>query len=243
MGLETALILGGASIVGSAISGGRQANAAEEAARLQANAATEAARLQAQSTEQQIAAQQAAAAQQRQDLQPYAHFGQSFMDPTQAAVANLQSLYTDPTSIMQNPMFQAIQAQNQQDIMQNAAVRGRLGTGGTQQHLQDAALRTGFDVLNQERSAQLQNIAALQGLVGMGQNAAASQGAGALQTGANIANTMQTGTANQANLTTDAAAALAAGEIGQANAFSNAVGGVVGGIGTIFGAPTVGTGV
>jgi len=176
------LILGGAALIGGIASGVSQANAAERAAQTQADAATEAARLQAESTRQQIAAQQQAAAQQRADLQPFTQFGASFIDPTQQAVAQSQQLFSDPTSIMQNPMFQALQQQAQTDILQNAAVRGRLGTGGTQQHLQDAALRTGFDVLNQERNAQIQNIGLLQGLVGMGQNAAAAQGAGALQT-------------------------------------------------------------
>ena len=133
---------------------------------------------------------------------------------------------------MQNPMFQAIQQQNQTDILQNAAVRGRLGTGGTQTHLQDAALRTGFDVLNQERAAQLQNVGVLQNLVNQGQAAATGQ---AGFTG--IGNQIGTG------FTTDAAAANAAGTIGAANAQAAGTGNLIN-LGTsIFGIPTVGGGV
>lgn len=196
MGIETALLLGaGASLVGGAM----QANAASGAAETQADAATQAALLAQQAGEQ-----------QRQDLQPFAQFGAGFMNPAQQAVNQSQQLFSDPTSIMDNPLLQAIQAQNQTDIMQNAAVRGRLGTGGTQQHLQDSALRTGFDFLNQERAAQLQNVGVLSNLVGMGQSAAAGQGAAGIQTAG-----------MQGNNITDAASATAAGTIGASNAAAN----------------------
>ena len=218
--------IGGLGLAGSIYSGNKQAEAAENAAQLQADAANNAANLTAQATEI-----------QRQDLQPFTQFGQSFIPAAQQAANQSQQLFTDPTSIMSNPLLQAIQQQNQTDIMQNAAVRGRLGTGGTQQHLQDSALRTGFDFLNQERNMQLQNANFLQGLVGQGQSAAAGQGA-ATQFG----NQVQTG------FSTDAAAANAAGQIGVANAQSQTAQNLVGTGTTLinglnFGTPTTGTGV
>jgi hypothetical protein len=212
------------------ITGKTQADAAIEAAQIGADAATNAAGMTADAT-----------ALQREDLQPFTEFGSSFIDPAQQAVGQSQELFSNPSSIMSNPFFQALQGQAKTDILQNAAVRGRLGTGGTQTHLQDAALRTGFDVLNQERGAQLQNVGMLQSLVGQGQNAAAGQGA-ATQFG----NQVQTGQL------TDAASATAAGVVGAANAKAEGTGNILNigaqfipglNFGTPSVAPAVGSGV
>lgn len=220
MGIETALALGaGAQLLGGVM----QSSAAEKSAKAQADAAKYAADLQAQAT-----------AQQRADLQPFTQFGAGFMPQAQQAVGQTQQLFNDPMSIMQNPMFAAIMEQNQRDVMQNAAVRGRLGTGGTQQHLLDTSLRTGFDILGQERQAQLANVSMLGNLVGMGQSAAAGQGAGTMQ-GAQL----------QGGLLTDAAAAQAAGQVGAANAWANTAQNL-GGLGmtyALYNQPKVGTGI
>ena len=204
------------------ITGANQAAAAEEAAAAQQQAALNAAQLTAQAT-----------ALQREDLQPFTQFGSGFIDPAQQAVTQSQQLFSDPSSIMQTPFFQALQNQAQTDIMQNAAVRGRLDTGGTQQHLQDSALRTGFDILNQERNANLANVGMFQSLVNQGQSAAAGQGA-ATQFGNQI----------QTNQLTDAAAASAAGTIGAANASAQGTGNLLSlGSGFLnFGAPGTGGG-
>jgi hypothetical protein len=224
------------------ITGKTQADAAIEAAQIQADAAQQGIAAQQLSTDKQLAAQQQAAATQRADLQPFTQFGSSFIDPAQQAVAQSQNLFGAGASdaVMNNPMFQALLGQAQTDIMQNAAVRGRLGTGGTQQHLQDAALRTGFDVLNQERNANLANVSMLQNLVGMGQNAATGQGQGALMTGSNLANTMQSGTVNMNDLLTSGAASTAAGTIGAANAQAAGTQNLINLGTTAFGFPTIG---
>lgn len=206
-------------------------------AKIQADAATDAANIQAAAAREAANLQYQAGQQQRADLQPFTQFGSGFIDPTQQAVMQSQQLYSDPMSIMQNPMFAAIMEQNQRDVMQNAAVRGRLGTGGTQQHLLDTSLRTGFDVLNQERQAQMANATMLANLVGMGQSAAAGQGAGTMQAAL-----------GQAGYLTDAAAAQAAGKIGVANAISGGIQGLndqvyqAAGMFTGFGSPTSGGG-
>ena len=204
------------------VTGKTAADAAVSAAQIQSDAATAAAAQTADAT-----------ALQRQDLQPFTQFGSSFIDPAQQAVAQSQQLFSDPGSIMNNPFFTALQDQARTNILQNSAVRGRLDTGGTQQHLQDSALRTGFDVLNQERQAQLQNVGVLQGLVNQGQAAATGQ---AGFTG--FGNQVQTGQL------TDAAAATAGGIIGQANAQSAGAQGLLGaGIGAAtggFGLPSFG---
>ena len=249
------------------ITGQTQADAAVEAAQIQANAANQAAQATAQATQDQIAAQQAAAAQQRADLQPYSQFGQGFMGQANQAVGNVQGLMNDPMSIMQNPMFAAIQDDVRRQNLQNAAVGGRLGTGGTMAGLESSALRTGFDILNNERSAQMQNVGMLQGLVGMGQNAATNQGMGALQTGQGVSNAIGSGNLAQQDFLTSGAAANAAGVMGEANALSQgasnllglgtslatsglggaiggAIGGMIPGAGDIFsslGMPSIGT--
>lgn len=186
----------GVSAAGSIYSSNKNAEAAENAANIQADSAKEAAAMQAAATER-----------QRQDLMPFADLGKQAIPMQQQAMANQQALFNDPMSVMQNPMFQAIQQQNQQNIMQNSAIRGRLDTGGTQTALQDSALRTGFDILNQERNAALANSASLLNQVTVGSNAAAGQ-----------ASALGQGTQIQGNLMTDAAAAQAAGIVGSANA-------------------------
>lgn len=207
------------------ITGKTQADAAVEAAQIQSDAASAAS-----------LATQEATAQQRQDLQPFTQFGSSFIDPAQQAVAQSQELYgpNAGATVMNNPMFKALQNQAQTDIMQNAAVRGRLDTGGTQAHLQDSALRTGFDVLNQERNAALNNVGMFQNLVNQGQAAAAGQ-AGFTGQGNALSN----------DYLTSGAAATAAGTIGAANAQAAGTGNLLslgtslatGGLTSLVGAP------
>lgn len=201
-----------------AISGENAADAAKEAADIQARAAIAQAEATKEATAMTIEAQKEALATQRADLAPFVQFGSSFMDPARQAIESSQTLFSDPTSIMQNPMFTALQEETRRQNLQNAAVGGRLGTGGTLAGLESAALRTGFDVLNQERQAQLQNAGFLSNLVGQGQSAAAGQGAAAIQTGQGISNSLMTGNQITGNLMTSAAAAQAAGTIGAANA-------------------------
>jgi len=202
--------LGGAGLAGSIISGNMQADAAENAANTQSQAALQAAQMQADATEQ-----------QRQDLQPFAQQGLAGIPLQQQAMQQQQALFGPGAgqTVMNNPMFQALQGQAQTDIMQNAAVRGRLGTGGTQTHLQDAALRTGFDILNQERNAALANTQSVQNQIITGQNAAAGQ-----------ATALGQGTQIQGNLITGAAAAQAAGQVGAANANTAMIGNMLGSI-------------
>lgn len=184
----------------------------------QAEAATEAGQLQYQATQDAIAAQQAAAQQQRQDLQPFTQFGQGMIPQAQQAFAQSQDLYGPGAgdAIMNNPMFQAIQSQVQQDILGNQAARGRVGTGETPMFMQDAALRTGFDILNNERNAQTQRQQMLLQGLGMGQSAAAGQGAAGMQSALQVGNLMGQG-----------ANALGAGAVGAANAQAQGTGNLI----------------
>lgn len=200
------------------ISGADAAEAAEAAAAIQAEAALAQAEATKESTAMVVAEQEAAREQAREDLAPFVQFGQQGMAGANRAIQASQQLFNDPMAIMQNPMFAAIMADNQRNIMQNAAARGRLGTGGTAEALQNAALRTGFDILNTERNAMLNNARFMTDVVGMGQSAAAGQGATSMQAGSNIANSLMAGQNAQTNLITGAANAQAAGTVGAANA-------------------------
>ena len=188
-------------------------------------AARDASGLQARSETSQLAALSAGEAQNRQDLQGAVDFGSGMQPGYQNAMAQQASLFGAGAGdqIMNNPMFQAIQAKNQQDILANQSLGGRLNTGETPQFMQESALRTGFDVLNQERQAALQNSQSFLNPIQMGFNAAANQGQASMQTGANLANTMQGSVANQNQINTNAAmnagqfgtnAALSAGQFG-----------------------------
>lgn len=248
-GIVDALTGGGASDfaegVWNDITGVTQSEAALEAAELQSQAADSAAQMTQESVREQIAAMQEAAATQRADLQPFAEFGAGFIDPAAQAAANAQNLFNDPTSIMSNPMFQALMEGSRRETLQNAAARGRLGTGGTLEALETSALRTGFDILNNERTAAINNAAFLANLVGMGQSAAAGQGSAAMQTGQNIAQVTGQGNLTIADLLTGGAAAQSAGLVGAANAQASGTQNLIT-LGTAlassgFGAPTPGT--
>lgn len=198
--------------------GGDAADAALEAANIQSQAAIAQAEATKEATAMTVEEQRLAREQSRADLQPFRDFGAGFMDKTSSAVDASQQLFTDPSSIMENPFFTAMQDDVRRQNLQNAAVGGRLGTGGTVAGLEDAALRTGFDILNSERSAQIQNASFLANLVGQGQNAAAGQGASSMNAAAQIGNATMTGNQVAGNLMTSAANAQAAGQVGAANA-------------------------
>lgn len=207
------------NIVGG-ITGENAADAAIEAAGIQSNAAIAQAQATKESTVMQVEESRLAREQARGDLQPFVDYGAGFMDMAKGAVDSTQTLFNDPTSIMANPMFMALQEDTRRQNLQNAAVGGRLGTGGTLAGLEQSALTTGFDILNSERNAQLQNASFLSNLVGGGQNAAAGQGSASMTAGGNIASSMSTGNQVAGNQLIGGANAQAAGVVGAANAQS-----------------------
>lgn len=190
------------------ITGQGQARAARQGGAIQSQAAQAAAQKVAD-YEGQITGQ----------YQPYAQFGQGFMPAAQDAAGRLAALSGGQaqTEMMNSPMFQALLNQANQGIMANQAALGRVGTGESQQMLQDAALRTGYGVLQDERQAAMANLGAQMGGVGMGFGA--SQG---------IGNALQNSLTQQTGYTTDAAAARAGGLMGAANAKAQGAGNLLG---------------
>ena len=178
------------SDVGSIFSGGSD-DAAQQAAQTQSASADRAIDLQRESRD--LA---------RKDLQPFKDAGQSQLSP-------LSSLISDPNAqlnfIQNNPFFKALADDAQSRLFSNQAARGKVGSGGTAQALQNSLLLLGQGLLDN-------NINQRMGLATMGQNAAAGQGTVAMQSG-NAISDLITGQGN----------ALAAGQVGAANARSQGI--------------------
>ncbi len=175
------------SVAGSAYSANRQSSAAKKAA-------------QAQERSGNAAIDEARQAREigREDLQPYAKFGENQLTPlAQILTSQGQSDYLE-----NNPIFQASLKNMNEQVLNNAAVRGRLNAGDTRQRFADNFQAAALPLLSFQ-SNNLFNAA------NMGQSSAAGQANNTLTTSANIGNTM-TGIGN----------AQAAGLIGRANAQS-----------------------
>ena len=178
------------SDVGSIFSGGAD-DAAQQAAQTQAASADKAIDLQRESRD--LA---------RKDLQPFKDAGQSQLSP-------LSSLISDPNAqlnfIQNNPFFKALADDAQSRLFSNQAAKGKVGSGGTAQALQNSLLLLGQGLLDN-------NINQRMGLATMGQNAAAGQGTITMNSG-NAISDLITGQGN----------ALAAGQVGAANARSQGI--------------------
>ena len=185
----------------------------------QADAALAAADVQTQTGQAQAANLLAREGEITGQFQPFADFGAGLIPGAQQAFGQQQALFGPQAgaNLLQSDTFQALLGRGQEDILGRQAALGRVGTGETQGFLQENALRTGFDVLNQERQAALANTQSFLGGVGQGQQAAGG-----------IASALQNSILNQANLQTGAAAAEAGGLIGAANAQTAGVGNVLG---------------
>lgn len=162
-----------------------------------AKAAKKAAKIQARSAAEAIAFQRESRDLARADLQP-------FRDAGISQLSGLSSLISDPNAqldfVQNNPFFNALASDAQSRLFSNQAARGKVGSGGTAQALQNSLLLLGQDLLNN-------NINQRMNLATMGQNAAAGQGTATMQAGGTIS-----------DLLTQQGNALAAGQVGAANA-------------------------
>lgn len=133
----------------------------------------------------------------RADLAPYRDLGQR-------NISGLESLVTDPNAqlsfIEDNPFFKSLADEATRTLFNNTAAKGKVGSGGTAEALQNSILLLGNDLLNQ-------NITQRQNLVSTGENAAAGSANATLTAGNSIAD-LYTGIGN----------AYAAGGIANANA-------------------------
>lgn len=155
---------------------------------------------------------------------------QPYIDIGTRNLGGLESLVTDPNAqlnyVQNNPFFSAMAGQAQNSLFNNAAARGKVGSGGTAEALQNSLLLLGNGLVDNA-------INRYSGLANMGQNAVNS-------TSGYIANN-----ANQvSDLLTARGDAQAAGIVGARNANTGAFnsllnfaggGGTLGSIGTGIG--------
>lgn len=174
-------------------------------------AAREAASIQSASADKAIEFQKESRDIARGDLQPFRQAGQAQLDP-------LSKLISDPNEqlsfVQNNPFFKALADDAQSRLFSNQAAKGKVGSGGTALALQNSLLLLGQDLLTQ-------NINQRQVLVNTGANAAAGQATTTQQSGSAISD-LVTGQGN----------ALAAGEVGAANARAQGINSAIkGGLG------------
>lgn len=201
MGLETALVLGGAGLLGASM----QAKAAESAANQQAQAANQASALQKQMFEQ-----------QRTDLAPYREAGYTALKDIAGMKDYLTHQYgAQDFQAGMDPSYQWRLQQGQQAANQAANMSGGLLSGNTLRGLQDytqGLASTEYNNAFNRYQTQRQGIYnTLAGIAGIGQNAQNTQTQLAQNTAGNI---------GQAGI--GAASALGAGQVGAANAYGNA---------------------
>lgn len=196
--LIASAVVGGIGAAGSIASGVIGSNAAKDAAKLQANAATLAANNQMKMFDEVMGF-----------LGPYRDAGGKGLDQAM----NLMGLgSSNPDQIQsflaKTPGYQFTRQQGLESVENSYAARGLGASGAAMKGAEQFA--TGLaDQTYEERLGDYMKLA------GMGQNAAAGTGAFGLQA-----------TTNAGNFLTSGAAASAAGAVGSANAWTNALGGV-----------------
>jgi hypothetical protein len=135
-------------------------------------------------------------------LQPFRQAGES-------ALPGLTSLTNDQNAqkefVTENPFFDALADEAQKRLFNNQAARGKVGSGGTAEALQNSLLLLGPQLVQQGIDNRFR-------LSQLGANAAARQGSATLQTGRDISET----TLGQGN-------AKAAGIIGSGNAIAGGI--------------------
>lgn len=202
----TAVVAGGATLIGGAMS----SRSSKKAAQQQAQSADKASEVQKEMYEQ-----------TRKDLEPYRVAGGNALEQMMGKMApdgffnqtyKGQKIYDDPS--YQFRLNQGLGA-----VQQSAAAQGNLLSGATLKALnnyaQDSASQEYHNAYNRFNADQTNQYNRLSNLIGMGQNAAAKMGNNGMQTAQAVANnTMQ------------ASNALATGRIASANAWNDAFGSI-----------------
>lgn len=201
------------------LSGKTAKESAEKAAETQAAAAEEAAGEQLRLGREAIAFQKESRDLALEGLAPFREIGTSAIGGLPALLQAQQSTIDDPSSrVLNNPFFKALAEQQEQRLLQSAAARGKVGSGGTAEELQQNLLLLGNQFAQQDIANQQLGITNLQNLSTIGANAAAGQGSTIQQTAGMTTGTLGNIGAAQAQGITGAANALAAGQIAGANA-------------------------
>jgi hypothetical protein len=246
--LTTAAIIGGslaAGIGGSAIA----AHGATQAANTQASAAEQAQQLQAQEAQQALAFQKQQWNTQQANMAPWLKAGQGALGqlsglmstPGQGLLEPWTQQFQAPNAATEqnDPGYQFRLQQGQQALQNSAAARGGLLSGNTaqaeQQYGQNYASNEYQNVYNRAMQQYQQNYGIfennqantynrLAGLAGTGQTAATTLGQQGQAAANNVGNISLTSGAQQGQQMNNAAAAMASGYVGGANAWNSALG-------------------
>lgn len=215
------------------ISGERDVKRAAEA---QSKAAKSAAEAQVQLGREALAFQKESRDLALEGLAPFREAGVSAIGGLPALLQAQQSTIDDPSSrVLNNPFFKALAEQQERRLLQSAAARGKVGSGGTAEELQQNLLLLGNQFAQQDIANQQLGITNLQNLSTIGANAAAGQGSTIQQTAGMATGTLGNIGAAQAQGITGAANAYAAGKIGAGNVRQQGLGNVAQIAGTLFG--------
>jgi hypothetical protein len=186
---------------------------------MSSQAAKSAARTQAEASDRAIAAQQAGLSEQQAISAPYVDKGTEAMNRL-AAMTEPGGEYYEPfskTDFTQDPGYAFRFKEGMKGLNASAAARGGLISGNALraataygQEMGSQEYTNAFNRYYAERSNKMDP---LKFLTGVGQAAGAGQ-----------ASNIGAATGNIANLTTGAGNAMAAGQVGSANAYANAIG-------------------
>lgn len=220
--------------IGSSIAGGiMQGNAAESAGQTQANYAQQAQQLEQQNQQSGVNFQTGEWTGQQAAEQPYQALGQTSAN----AYANLiNHPFTAPTLAQaeQTPGYQFNLQTGTQAIDENAAATGNLMSGNTGTALEKYGQGLAQNTYQQAYSNALNQYTTNLNAAGQGTNIGLSStgqlGAEGQAAANNLSNLYLTGGQQQASQLNNQGAALAAGTIGQANAYANMANGIAGSV-------------
>lgn len=183
----TGLIVGGTSIVGSA---------------MQASAAKKAGRQQAQAAESGVAETRAAREELRRLLEPYTAAGAPALQQQMAALGlagpEAQAQYVSAQE--ESPIFQALARQGEEAILQRASATGGLRGG----NVQGALAQFRPQLLNQFLEQQYSRLG---GMTALGQQSAAGVGTAGMESARSVADLLAQGGAARAGATLGSAQA------------------------------------
>lgn len=127
----------------------------------------------------------------------------------------------------QDPSYQFRLSEGSRNLAASAAARGTTGSGQNLKDItnygQQAASQEYNAAFNRYNTTQQNAVANLSALAGLGLNATTGANTAGSSAAASIAANSNAGTAAQNNYTTGGAAASAAGQVGSANAWNNAI--------------------
>lgn len=198
------VVVGVAAVTGAATLG---------SAYIQSKSAKEAAETQSEAAEAGIAEQRRQFDAMQQVLSPYVQAGESAMSQQQAMLGlqGPEAQRAAIEAISSSPEMAALVQQGENSILQNASATGGLRGGNVQGALAQFRPQALSSLINQQYSR-------LGGITQMGQASAAGVGAGAMQTGATVA-----------DLLAQQGAASAGGQIAAGQAYSAVPGALVSG--------------